>query len=504
MTRSTTSSSALTIESEGVKQILPDAEGVFDAIGRIGYEFEHAIADLVDNSIDAEAKNILVRFIHDGRAVQSVAVIDDGHGMTGDQLDRAMAFGARTGKGETDLGKYGMGLKSASFSQCDVLTVISGTRAGVEGRRWTAEKARADWICELLRPASAASYLRAHGDRVDTKQGTLVQWDRLDAMSYSMEPPETMIGRRFRELSPHLGLVFHRFLESRRLNSLRMDAVTLNGGTRGFPQNVEALNPFPRVSGLKGYPKNFTFTVDRSQVEFTAYIWRRNSTDAGFKLGGGRLAKRQGIYVYRNDRIIQAGGWNGLRSDTEVHTMLARIELDLPASLDAIFRPTVQKSAVSMPEELLNAIRHARSGAKGFSDYLTDAEVAYRSQKPEKLTRQGLIPTAGFTQDLTRRFRRILGDAQDEEDEIRFVWTTLRDDLFVRLDPETNTVQLNATYRDAVLLGNRGSSGDAPLVKTLLMLLFKDDLARRNRTASFEARLEVANQLLIEAIKAQW
>jgi hypothetical protein len=313
-----------------------------------------------------------------------------------------------------------------------------------------------------------------------------------------------MIETRFQQLSNHLGLVFHRFLETRRLR-IRMDALDVGSGSRGFAQAVEPLNPFPKISGLTGYPRDFSLSAPGgSALSFRAYIWRRNASDAGFKLGGGRLAKRQGIYVYRNDRMIQAGGWNGLRNDAEVHSSLARIEFNLPASLDAVFKPTVQKSAVSMPEELLEALRKARSGTKRFADYLADAEQAYRDQKPEKVTRHGLVPTAGITRDLALRFGGILGEAQDDEDEVRFVWSHVLDSgELVSVDAGTNTIYLNSEFRDAVLYGTRASSGDAPLVKTLLMLLFKDDLARRNRMASFEARLAVINQLLVEAARAQ-
>lgn len=496
---------ALAIAAAGTRQILPDAEGVFDAISRIGYEFEHAVADLIDNAIDASAPNVLVRFIHDGHSVQSVSVIDDGEGMNGPELDMAMAFGARTGKGDDRLGKYGMGLKSASFSQCDVLTVITASNGKVQGRRWIAEKAKSNWMCEVLRSDAAAHYLRAHADRVAiADHGTLVEWNRLDALSHSMQRPERMIETRFQQLSNHLGLVFHRFLETRRLR-IRMDALDVGSGSRGFAQAVEPLNPFPKISGLTGYPRDFSLSAPGgSALSFRAYIWRRNASDAGFKLGGGRLAKRQGIYVYRNDRMIQAGGWNGLRNDAEVHSSLARIEFNLPASLDAVFKPTVQKSAVSMPEELLEALRKARSGTKRFADYLADAEQAYRDQKPEKVTRHGLVPTAGITRDLALRFGGILGEAQDDEDEVRFVWSHVLDSgELVSVDAGTNTIYLNSEFRDAVLYGTRASSGDAPLVKTLLMLLFKDDLARRNRMASFEARLAVINQLLVEAARAQ-
>ena len=87
---------ALGLPVEGTETILPDAGGIFDAIARIGYEFEHAVADLVDNSIDAGATDVLVRFLHDRESVYSLAVIDNGTGMSAERIDTAMAFGART------------------------------------------------------------------------------------------------------------------------------------------------------------------------------------------------------------------------------------------------------------------------------------------------------------------------------------------------------------------------------------------------------------------------
>ena len=492
---------ALSLEVKGTKTILPDAEGVFDAIARIGYEFEHAVADLVDNSIDAGAANVLVRFLYDRDAVYSVAVIDDGQGMDSARMDDAMAFGGRTGRSNADLGKYGMGLKAASFSQCDVLTVVSRQRGRTAGRRWTAENVRKGWVCESIAAGGAERYLAANADRVKTSEhGTLVQWDCLHAMG-NLIKPSVLIEARFRELSGHLGLVFHRFLESVGLR-IGLDAVNPDDRTRGFPQNIKPLNPFPRQEAVSGYPKTYRLQASGAvELEFDTHIWRRNATEAGFRLGGGRLAKRQGFYIYRNQRLIQPGGWNGLRSDTEVHTSLARVGVDLPPALDSIFKPTVQKSSVTMPLNFLKSLRAARSGESTFNDYLLDAERVYRAADARR-TSHGLVPTEGITKELTARFRRILGNT-GEEAEICFEWTKLADDEFFRVDPDNKTLELNATYRRAVLFGSKGSSGDAPLVKTLLMLLCKDDMSRVNRVEKYEKRLRVYNRLLVEAVKSQ-
>jgi len=496
--------SALRVPSDGTKRILPDSEGVFDAVARIGYEFEHAVADLVDNSIDAGAKNVLIRFIYDDQAVRSVAVIDDGLGMNDEVIDQAMAFGTRTGKGQDSLGKYGMGLKAATFSQCGVLTVMSRRGGKVTGRRWTAEKAKADWSCEVLNPSAAGKYMKQHETPrvVTSRHGTIVEWGELDVFAHSMIAPDKTIDLRFRQLANHLGLVFHRFLERKDL-TIQLDARNPSRGHRGIPVPVSPLNPFPRVSGLGGYPKVFDMHIGPGTLPFTAHIWRRNATEAGFKLGDGRLAKKQGIYLYRNDRIIQAGGWNGLRNDAEIHLSLARLEFDLPSSLDSMFKLTVQKSAVSMPEEVLKAMRAATSGRKKFPDFLADAEGAYRAQTPAKQVRHGLVPASGMTRALTRRFEVTLGDPEDDEDTVHFAWYRLAADQFFEVDPETRVIYLNSRYRDAVLMGHKGSSGDAPLVKTLLMLLLRDDLARKKRMRANEEKLESYNALLVDAVRSQ-
>ncbi|MCX6021979.1 MAG: ATP-binding protein [Chloroflexi bacterium] len=434
--------------------ILPDAGGVFDAIARIGYAFEQAIADLVDNSIDAKATNILVRFFFNSKSVYSVAILDNGNGMAQERIDQAMAFGARTGKTNDDLGKYGMGLKSASFSQCNVLTVISRCAGGVAGRRWTAENVRQDWLCESVEPAAADRHLRENGAHINIgAHGTMIQWDRLDSLTHSVDLPSSVIKERFLQLAKHLGLVFHQFIESGAAH-IWLDAVNTETRQYGPPQEIAALNPFPRIQGAAGYPRTFTALLpDSTPLAFTAHIWRRHATDPGFTLGGGRRSNQQGFYIYRNKRLIQPGGWNGLRSDSEVHTSLARVRLDIPPALDSLFKPTVQKSSITMPEPILRAIRDARAGNKTFPDFLSEAEATFRSNANTVQRPHGLIPVEGFDARLALRFENILGVAVDAEDTVNFAWQRLPPDEFFRIDTDQNTIILNARYRKAVLNG---------------------------------------------------
>lgn len=156
-----------------------------------------------------------------------------------------------------------------------------------------------------------------------------------------------------------------------------------------------------------------------------------------------------------------------------------------------------------MPPAFLRSLRAATSGDKTFNEYLGDAERAYRDVNSAKI-RSGLVPVAGVTKDLTRRFERILGEPDDEDDLVVFDWRPLPDDEFFRLDPDTNTISLNSKYRGSVLYGAKGSSGDAPIVKTLLMLLCKDDMTRVNRVRKHEQQLKTYNRLLTEAARSQW
>lgn len=495
-------SSMATLEVEGTQTILPDAEGVFDAIARIGYEFAQAVADLVDNSVDAGAEEVLIRFLHDGRTVSAVAIIDDGAGMDADHLDRAMAFGARMGKGEAHLGKYGMGLKAASFSQCTVLTVLSRRDGVVAGRRWTAENVKRDWVCEHLVSRSADRHLRQHADRVDTSpSGTLVQWDSLDGLAPAGQALNKTLNIRFDHLALHLGLVFHWFIQHGKLR-IRLDALGPSG-TAGIAREVKALDPFPAHQARPDYPKTFSFEFPGAgTVTCEGHIWRRNAGDEGFRLGGGRPARRQGFYVYRNHRLIQSGGWNGLRSDTEVHTSLARVRLDIPPALDGLFKPTVQKTAVAMPPGFVEALRKSTDGGSTFEEYLLDAETAYRSAA-KKDVEYGLVPREGINRPLTEYCEALFGEPDEDEDTVAFRWADLPSSKFFALDPKTNTITLNKLYRSNVLYGTRGSSGDAPLVKLLLMLLFREDLKRSKRNKMNELRLLAYNLVLVKAVQGQ-
>ena len=104
----------------------PRAHTLISATRHIGYSLESAIADLIDNSIAARARNVEIDFIDTTESY--IAILDDGFGMTDEELTSAMQYGSSdpsNNRSENDLGRYGLGLKTASMSQCKKMTVAT-------------------------------------------------------------------------------------------------------------------------------------------------------------------------------------------------------------------------------------------------------------------------------------------------------------------------------------------------------------------------------------------
>jgi hypothetical protein len=140
------------------ERLPPDPTGTAETIRRIGYDLDEALADIVDNSVDAKARNVLVRFIRSKNQVERLIVADDGVGMPERQLHRIMQYGVRVSHAKKDLGKYGIGLKAASLSQCSSVSVISRQDGKTSGRRWTMESIGMDWRVEVIEPKAAHAF----------------------------------------------------------------------------------------------------------------------------------------------------------------------------------------------------------------------------------------------------------------------------------------------------------------------------------------------------------
>jgi hypothetical protein len=481
--------------------IQPHAGKVTDALSRIGYKIEEAIADLVDNSIDASATNILIRFVHDGSEIKRIVLADDGLGMSNEELLSAMQFGSTRERSPQALGKFGMGLKTAALSQGRSLTVISKQAEQVVSCRWTTKSIAAGWNCELLDSEGAAMWMaEIQWPFAIGGSGTLVIIDELDHALIQSKSLEVVLQRLQKKLSVHLGLVFHRFIDAG--VKLYIDASNMLDGGQGFVVTVGSLNPFSYpITGEKNYPLQVSLHVTELQtINCIAHIWPPNQISSGYLLGGTNVATRQGFYFYRNGRLIQAGGWNGWReNNADHHLSLARVEVELSQEFDAEFRLNVQKSALDVPDYFRMALV-SKDGA--MDQYLRCAEDVYR--KTVDVDRVFIpVPGRGFGVAVRRKASTYLAGQKSPRTEVNIVWAKLPEDRFFRIDRSACNVVLNAMYRQVLLKGTSASLNDAPTIKILLFLLLRDDLLRERESKRFTARLEEINELLMLAVNEE-
>lgn len=458
-----------------IERLEPDSEKVGDIFSRLGYAFEDAIADVVDNALDAEATKIHIRFVTSGGNVHSVIIANNGKGMNDEQLKEAMRFGSRSEKTALDLGKYGIGLKSASLSQADTVIVLSNKDGKHFGRRWTIENVKNNWTSELLDELELKIYFdSSYGEFNLEKSGTLVIWQRLAHLQALPESLEGILTKTIQITRNELGIRFHRFLESGKL-AISLDKHEIEEKPTNVPLYVLALNPFPKenITGVFGYPIKFRVNLNGININVECHIWPSKSNTPGYKLGGGKVSSRQGFYFYRNERIIQAGGWNGLiADDSEPHLSLARVKIDLPSQLDSLFKLDVTKSHIYPPPNFLNILNSISSQGKSFEHYLSQAREAYRSTVEIQPTFPN-IPGNGFSSTIQKKIALLLKDANYDYQKISFKWDYLNEDEVFKLDTKTHCIFLNIKHKRKLV---EGGGDDAPILKLLLLFLCEDKL----------------------------
>lgn len=480
----------------GYDKIEPSARRAIRAYRNLGYKLSEALADLIDNAIDADAKHVLVRFIYTPDAVARVVIADDGQGMSEDRLKSAMQFGSDTRHASSDLGKYGMGMKTASFSQCRCLSVISRQEKRVSARQWTERDIANGWACGRLQVAAATKLLDQGWDGLRlARNGTLIVWDDIDRMEPRLDDIHGYLENKLRFVAISLGLVFHRIIKARRIK-IFLERQRLNRNEPDSRIVVAPVDPFGYPEpGNRHYPREFSFDLGKlGKIKGSGHIWPARARGAEYSLGG-KAAAGQGFYFYRNDRLIQAGGWNGIRQqEDEPHLTLARVAIDLPPRLDNDFALQTQKSGVDAPAAFVGAVRNSRSGKLTWADYLRDAQQAYR-KSPE--IRYPVVPGKGFPVAVRNRSKSLFADGARRKGFTKFSveWAGLEPGKFFEIDRNERVISINEAYRP----GLKGRPGDdGAMFKTLLFAMLRDDLESKN-TKKKEAWLSACNQLLCAA-----
>lgn len=362
------------------EEIPPNADTMLASIRAIGYNLSMAIADILDNSISARAKNIWIDFDWAG-GDPWIRVKDDGRGMADNELREAMRL---CGKGPNeirepeDLGRFGMGLKTASFSQCKLLTVSTKIKDGtISTRCWDLDliEETKKWQLRLNPPKNAEPLLK---NLENMENGTLVLWQQLDRIvdkHDNVKDAETAFNNKFIDVAKHIEMVFHRYM---------------SGGTKlNFFIGRNPLKPWdPYLTSNQFTQELSTEKYEDGSVKVVPYILphvsKRSKTETEMGAGPKGWNAQQGFYIYRNRRMIVSGGYLDFSLKPEEHYKLARIMVDLKNDMDAEWQIDVRKATAIPPDRLRSQLEKVAKATR------EEAVKIYRARvgRPRKLSQK--------------------------------------------------------------------------------------------------------------------
>jgi len=350
------------------KSNIPQAEFLMGAMRSMGYSFEAAIADIIDNSISAEAKNIQIKF-PSNPANCYVSILDDGNGMNQETLFDAMKYGSNScelERVENDLGRFGLGLKSASLSQCKILTVVSKKNEKKSAYQWNYDVIldRKEWLVAEL-DESEISLLPEIEELDMNNSGTLVIWQSFDILEKSSGDVFFSLKDFKVKIVDYLSLIFHRYLNGEADKKLNLKVNSLK---------IKGLDPFLEKHKKTNIRQEFDLAIKDTQgverhVVVQPYVlpYQKDLSKEDLELLGGitNLRTKQGFYIYRNKRLIIWGTWFGI-SRSEL-TKNARIRVDIPNTLDDIWSIDIKKQNASIPKSIKNCLTKAVTETMDFS-----------------------------------------------------------------------------------------------------------------------------------------
>lgn len=328
--------------------VSPNVKNFIKSLRDIGYSFEIAVADIVDNSITAKAEQIDI--VIDNETDLIFEMLDNGLGMDCEELIEAMRLATKNPEDERDkgdLGRFGLGLKTASFSQCKLLTVVSKKNGNINVRQWDLDyiSEQNEWC--LITPPEEEIRGSIKFDKLNSlKSGTLVIWQNIDRYDKSL------FAKKIIELREHLALVFHRFLESR--PGAKKVKIRIN--------NI-LLKPFDPFN--KAHPSTQQIPLEKikfydEQIEIQPFILPHHSKisqqEYEYYATNEGYIKSQGFYLYRANRLLIYGTWWGLHKATDAHK-LVRIKIDITSNQDKYWGIDIKKSKAYPVSEIKSELK---------------------------------------------------------------------------------------------------------------------------------------------------
>ena len=370
-------------------ELPPDPARLVEGLRDTGYQVNTAVADIIDNSIAADASHVEVEFKlrYDGSL--ALRIWDDGTGMEPDVLIKAMRYGAPARPSKASLGKFGLGLKTASTAFCRRLTVLSRPtpEAQLQFATWDLDEIRHANLWVLPHGPATPQHATEFNRFLSGKKGTLVLWDKVDRVlkdpGIAKKPPEAKraMDKIEGSLREHLGMVFQRFLDPADGRARNL-TIQLNGTP------VLAWDPF--CASFSKMEKREEFEVEIPGGETGLFVVRAfilprkeefPSEDA-WRFSALKN-KNQGIYIYRENRMIHGPDWLDLFAK-EPHMTLLRVEFSFDHKLDEYFQVDIKKSQIILDTAIAAAI----------DDFLTPlrrvAEDRFRKGQRRELAKNGI------------------------------------------------------------------------------------------------------------------
>lgn len=335
-------------------EVIPDPVSLIESMRAVGYSVQAAIADLIDNSISALADTIDVKY--DASDTPFVAILDNGRGMAPSELTNAMRHGSQNPtdcRDPGDLGRFGLGLKTASLSQCRKLTVISKKDGVTSARRWDLDEVRdaGRWIV-VVPDVKELEQMPLYRTLREQDSGTLVIWQDLDKLTAGASDPQNEMTTKLSPLLDHLALVFHRFTQKE--GDSKAIRITVNG------LKIPPRDPFLKTNTFRQPLEGQIIRHENGTVVVTPYILPPVShlTTDEIDVAGGREGLRgtQGFYVYRSRRLVIWGTWFRLVPKNEFFK-LTRVQVDIPNTFDELWALDIKKSLAFPPEAIRSRLR---------------------------------------------------------------------------------------------------------------------------------------------------
>lgn len=346
----------------------PTADVLMNSMRAMGYSFESAVADVLDNSISAHANEITINFPIDPSECY-IVICDNGDGMTSGELFDAMKYGSenkRAGRSHDDLGRFGLGLKAASLSQCRKLTVASKKNNTISAFIWDLDviEQKRDWYViecseEQIRDIRSIDFLD------NCSSGTVVVWENFDLIEKSAGDVYAELNKKMSDVSDYLSLIFHRYLN-------RSDKSAVSIRVNNF--SLQGADPFLENHNKTDIRRKITIPIaDSSGKEHLVIVqpfilpFQKDLSAEDKKRSGGieNYRSKQGFYIYRNERLIMWGTWFNRHRDEL--TKYARIKVDIPNALDDIWGIDIKKQSATIPVSIRKRLTKAVDEAMDIS-----------------------------------------------------------------------------------------------------------------------------------------